>query len=42
MIQKILAKKKKKKKKRGDFKNFNWFQFYIYKLRMILCIGIAP
>ena len=24
------------------FQNFSWFQFYIYKLCMIMCIGIAP
>ena len=35
MNQKILTKKK------GYFQNFSWFQFYIYKLCMIMCIGIA-
>ena len=35
MNQKILQKK-------GNFQNFSWFQFYVYKLCMIMCIGIAP
>ena len=25
-----------------DFQNFSWFQFYIYKLCMIMGIAIAP
>ena len=28
--------------KKGYFPNFRWFQFYIYKLCMIMCTGIAP
>ena len=44
MHQKILTKKKKKKKKgkKVYLQNFSWFQFYVYKLCMIMCIGIAP
>ena len=26
----------------GYFQNFSWFQFYVYKLCIIMCIGIAP
>ena len=28
--------------KKAYFENFFWFQFYIYKICMIMCIGIAP
>ena len=35
MNQKILTKK-------VYFQIFSWFQFYIYKLCMIMCIVIAP
>ena len=28
--------------KQAYFKNFSCFQFYIYKLSMIMCIYIAP
>ena len=34
IYQKILT-------KMGYFPNFTWFQFYIYQLCMIVCIGIA-
>ena len=36
MNQKILT------KTTTYFQNFSWFQFYVYKLCMIVCIGIAP
>ena len=29
------------KSNKGYFQNFSWFQFYVYKLCMIMCIGIA-
>ena len=35
MDQKILT-------QNGFFQNFSWFQFYVYKLSMIMCTGIAP
>ena len=28
--------------KKCYFQNFSWFQFYTYKLCMIMCIGSAP
>ena len=34
-LKDINKKKKKKKKKKGYIQNFSWFQFYIYRLRMI-------
>ena len=30
------------KQKKAYFQNFSWFNFYVYKLCMIMCIGIAP
>ena len=34
--------KQNKTKQKANFQNFSWFQFCIYKLCMIMCIGIAP
>ena len=33
---------KKKNKNKQTKKCFSWFQFYVYKLCMIMCIDIAP
>ena len=29
-------------KKKAYFQNFSWFQFFVYKFRMIMCTGTAP
>ena len=28
--------------KKADFQNFSWFQFYIFKLCMIMCVSLPP
>ena len=28
--------------KKAYFQNLSWFQVYVYKLCMIMCMGIAP
>ena len=29
-------------KKKAYFQNFSWFQFYVLKLCMIMCISLLP
>ena len=30
------------KQQKGYFQNFSWFQFYVYKVCMIMYTGTAP
>ena len=28
--------------KKAYIQNFSWFQFYVFKLRMIMCVSLLP
>ena len=38
----FYGKNQKIETKNAYFQNFSWFQFYIFKLYMIVCVSLLP